>query len=219
MRHRLVRCRFYHVTTECKDECGESKIRGAMAALEEVLEWCKLNSELMHTSLTELSSLCSTMLRREEHPPDSEEPAAVPSPMRRRSVVQFARPDAARGWESADTMYTDADFKSGCLAFTHFFKGEVLLLLLLLLLLLFAGELCLIENSYRSSCVPAERTKEIRLACVCGFRDALTDLLNWARTTSGSLAPDINGKHYEHSSLHSRAYRHSVCSGNDHCVF
>ena len=65
------------------------------------------------------------MLRREEHPPDSEEPVAAPSPMRRRSVVQFARADGARGWESADTMYTDADFKSGCLAFTHFFKGEL----------------------------------------------------------------------------------------------
>ena len=30
---------------------------------------------------------------------------------------------SGRGWEHADAMYTDHDFKMGCLAFTHFYKG------------------------------------------------------------------------------------------------
>ena len=29
-----------------------------------------------------------------------------------------------KGWEFADAMYTDPDFKLGCLAFTAFYKGS-----------------------------------------------------------------------------------------------
>ena len=70
--------------------------------------------------------------------------------------------DQERGWECADAMYTDQDFKLGCLAFTSFYKGSI-------------------HHSVTHALTTPERTKEIRLAFVCGYRDAMLDILAWAR--------------------------------------
>ena len=102
-----------------------------------------------------------------------------------------------RGWESADAMYTDQDFKMGCLAFTSFYKGAA-------------------APHVPPLTAGPERTKEIRLAFVCGYRDAVLDILTWAR--GSHAAPDLRAVQGMPSLLRSRITHRSVRACHDHRV-
>lgn len=130
-------------------------MQGSCDALSEIINHLRDRGQATkYVSWDEFNQLCSTLLVREENPPGAAGMSGVAS---HNSEAPSSPRRGEKGWEDVDSMYTDPEFKTGCLLFTQFFKGE--------------------ENFY--GCSYVERSKEIRLAYVCGFRNALLEALEW----------------------------------------
>lgn len=121
--------------TDCKLRCRRAKVEGSRSAFEFVLGWLA-SQRSDQVPVTHLFDVCHRHLRKQQRKPaggaeaDSasvflgmprDGPASSESSRQGRAAAE-----GDPSWEEVDAMYTDPEFRAGCLVFTQFYRRTYL---------------------------------------------------------------------------------------------
>ena len=119
--------RSFGLIAGCEEKCRQSKAQGSCAAFSAIIERFR-DYHHLEVPLTLLQSTCREMHQSQENP-SNQSPGR--SGLMQMSFLDHLVEDPRsgheavrdQGWGMVDNMFTDPEFRAGCFAFTHFFKG------------------------------------------------------------------------------------------------